>query len=87
MTPEWDRFVRHALDAGRRVILTGSNASLLSRKLGSSLTGRQHQEDILARDISVRFNIRDDHAGPRSSAGKRRLSRTPSTQGIDPLSQ
>ncbi|MEX2445265.1 MAG: ATP-binding protein [Alkalispirochaeta sp.] len=111
MAPEWDRFVRHALDAGRRVILTGSNASLLNRELGSSLTGRHLQEelfpfswaeycrfrdvnpsgealqrylaeggfpeflktenseilrqlqvDILARDISVRFNIRDDHA-------------------------
>lgn len=111
IAPEWDRFVRQALDAGRRVILTGSNASLLSRELGSSLTGRhlQHelfpfswaeycrfrdvepggaalerylaeggfpeflktgnaeilrqlQEDILARDIAVRYNIRDDRA-------------------------
>jgi uncharacterized protein len=111
MAPEWDRFVRHALDAGRRVVLTGSNASLLSRELGSSLTGRhlqeelfpfswaeycrfrevnpsgtvlerylaeggfpeflktgnpeilrQLQQDILARDIAVRFNIRDDRA-------------------------
>lgn len=38
--PEWQRFVRALLDAGRAVCLTGSNASLLGRELGSKLTGR-----------------------------------------------
>jgi len=38
--PEWQRLVRALLDAGRRVCVTGSNASLLGRELGTKLTGR-----------------------------------------------
>lgn len=38
--PEWQRLVRAFLDAGRRVCVTGSNASLLGRELGAKLTGR-----------------------------------------------
>lgn len=37
----WQRLVRTFLDRGRPVCLTGSNASLLGRDLGSKLTGRQ----------------------------------------------
>jgi uncharacterized protein len=36
----WQRLVRSLLDRGRSVCLTGSNASLLGRELGSKLTGR-----------------------------------------------
>ena len=38
--PEWQRLVRALLDSGRKVCVTGSNASLLGRELGSKLTGR-----------------------------------------------
>jgi len=38
--PQWQRLVRALLDAGRRVCVTGSNASLLGRDLGAKLTGR-----------------------------------------------
>ncbi len=38
---EWQRLVRSLLDRGRPVCVTGSNASLLGRELGSKLTGRQ----------------------------------------------
>lgn len=104
----WERYVRQKLDENFQVFVTGSNASLLSRELGSSLTGRHitkelfpfsyqeycsfHQltpsehstlsylkeggfpeyqkqkkeeiltsllDDILVRDIAVRYNIRD----------------------------
>jgi hypothetical protein len=104
----WERYVRQKLDEGFKVFVTGSNASLLSRELGTSLTGRhitkelfpfsfsefckfhklEHSvesvkkfmidggfpeyqkqkneeilthllEDILIRDIAVRYNIRD----------------------------
>lgn len=37
---EWQRLVRTLLDRGRTVCVTGSNASLLGRELGSRLTGR-----------------------------------------------
>ncbi|MDR2942307.1 MAG: ATP-binding protein [Treponema sp.] len=36
----WELYVRQKLDEGFQVLITGSNASLLSRELGSRLTGR-----------------------------------------------
>ncbi|MEZ4712936.1 MAG: ATP-binding protein [Caldilineaceae bacterium] len=38
--PEWERFVRRYMDMGYKFYITGSNASLLSRELGTRLTGR-----------------------------------------------
>lgn len=38
--PEWERFVTGCLDMGRLVLVTGSNAKMLSRELGTKLTGR-----------------------------------------------
>lgn len=36
----WERFVRRMQDSGKKFVITGSNASLLSRELGTRLTGR-----------------------------------------------
>ncbi|UUX93237.1 ATP-binding protein [Methanoplanus endosymbiosus] len=36
----WESYVRYLLDNNRKVIITGSNASLLSREPGTKLTGR-----------------------------------------------
>ena len=107
----WEVYVRGKLDEGFYVVVTGSNASMLSRELGTKLTGRHitkelfpfsyaeycgftgkeigekslqdylHQggfpqylqlnnsdvladlvNDIVYRDIAVRYNIRDEHA-------------------------
>ena len=38
--PDWERFVRRFMDQGYKFYITGSNASLLSRELGTRLTGR-----------------------------------------------
>lgn len=38
--PGWERFVRRLHDQQKKVFITGSNASLLSRELGTHLTGR-----------------------------------------------
>lgn len=38
--PNWESFVRRMQDSGFKFILTGSNASLLSREFGTKLTGR-----------------------------------------------
>lgn len=38
--PKWELFVRTLLDNKKYVIITGSNASLLSKELGTRLTGR-----------------------------------------------
>lgn len=107
----WEVYVRGKLDEGYYIVVTGSNASMLSRELGTKLTGRhitkelfpfsyaeycgfKEQEigetslydylykggfpqylqldnsdvlsdlvnDIIYRDIAVRYNIRDDHS-------------------------
>lgn len=39
--PEWEKFIRVMHDKGTRVLISGSNASMLSRELGTRLTGRQ----------------------------------------------
>lgn len=36
----WERFVRRLHDTGKKIYVTGSNASMLSRELGTHLTGR-----------------------------------------------
>ena len=36
----WERFVRRLHDYGNKIFITGSNASMLSRELGTHLTGR-----------------------------------------------
>lgn len=38
--PGWEHFVRRFMDMGCKFYITGSNASLLSRELGTRLTGR-----------------------------------------------
>lgn len=38
--PGWERFIRYLVDRKEKVILTGSNASILSKELGTKLTGR-----------------------------------------------
>lgn len=44
--PEWERYVRQKLDEGYKLIITGSNASLLSRELGTKLTGRHITKEL-----------------------------------------
>jgi uncharacterized protein len=42
----WEMYVRQKLDEGFRVIITGSNASLLSNELGTKLTGRHITQEL-----------------------------------------
>jgi predicted AAA+ superfamily ATPase len=44
--PEWERYVRQKLDEGYKLMITGSNASLLSRELGTKLTGRHITKEL-----------------------------------------
>lgn len=43
---QWERFVRRMYDTGHKFFITGSNASLLSRELGTKLTGRYVSCDL-----------------------------------------
>ena len=40
LIPEWERFVRRLHDYGNKIYITGSNAIMFSRELGTRLTGR-----------------------------------------------
>lgn len=42
----WEMYVRQKLDEGYHVMITGSNASLLSRELGTKLTGRHITKEL-----------------------------------------
>jgi predicted AAA+ superfamily ATPase len=42
----WERYVRQKLDEGYTLVITGSNASLLSRELGTKLTGRHVTKEL-----------------------------------------
>jgi predicted AAA+ superfamily ATPase len=42
----WEIFVRQKLEEGYKVAITGSNASLLSRELGTKLTGRHITREL-----------------------------------------
>ena len=43
---KWEIFVRGMLDKGKHFIITGSNASLLSKELGTKLTGRHIRQEL-----------------------------------------
>ncbi len=42
----WERFVRRLHDTGYKIYITGSNANMLSRELGTHLTGRYIQLEL-----------------------------------------
>lgn len=44
--PQWEKYVRQKLDEGYKMVVTGSNASLLSRELGTKLTGRHISTEL-----------------------------------------
>lgn len=46
----WERYVRTKLDEGFDVVVTGSNASLLARELGTKLTGRHVDSELFPFD-------------------------------------
>jgi predicted AAA+ superfamily ATPase len=43
---KWEKFIRYLVDKKEKIIITGSNASLLSRELGTRLTGRHLQIEM-----------------------------------------
>jgi len=43
---KWEKFIRYLIDKKDKIVITGSNASLLSRELGTKLTGRHLQIEL-----------------------------------------
>jgi predicted AAA+ superfamily ATPase len=55
----WERFVRRLYDQGKKIYITGSNAKLLSKELGTHLTGRYIQFEVYP--LSFKEIIRHHH--------------------------
>lgn len=74
--PGWERFVRRFVDSGLKFYITGSNASLLSRELGTRLTGRYVPIELFPFSFAEFLRFRG-HAVPDTarltSAGGARL--------------
>ena len=46
LVDKWESFVRFRLDEGYRIFITGSNATMLSKELGTKLTGRHISKEL-----------------------------------------
>lgn len=55
----WQMYVRQKLDEGFQVIITGSNATLLSKELGSKLTGRHITQELFPFSYSEFITYKD----------------------------
>ena len=56
--PEWERFIRYLVDKKEKVVLTGSNASILSKELGTKLTGRHLSIELFPFSFKEFLNLK-----------------------------
>lgn len=74
----WELFVRRLYDNGCKVFITGSNANMLSRELGTHLTGRYCQYELFPFSFSEYLAIFDTDVSQRdffSTTGISKLNR------------
>lgn len=72
----WERFVRRLHENGCKVFITGSNATMLSRELGTHLTGRFTRHELYPfsfREFLSFYNINPSEPGFTSTEGKAEL--------------
>ena len=63
---KWEKFVRYLIDNKERVVITGSNASLLSRELGTKLTGRHLQIELFPFSFKEFLAFKEEKASIQS---------------------
>jgi hypothetical protein len=63
----WESFVRFRLDEGYRIFITGSNASMLSKELGTKLTGRHITKELFPFSYSEYLAYTGEESGVLSS--------------------
>lgn len=73
--PRWELFVRRLHDAGHKLILTGSNASLLSREIGSHLTGRHRTVELFPFSFREYLALLKIPAHPTTTAASARVGK------------
>jgi len=69
----WEQFVRRLHNSGNKIIITGSNANLLSEELGTKLTGRHLNSELFPFSFSEFLRYREHQHEERDvySAEKR----------------
>jgi uncharacterized protein len=76
--PGWERFVRRLHEHGNKVFITGSNATMLSKELGTHLTGRFLRLDLFPfsfKEFLLFKNFEFDNTKVYSTEGKAELRR------------
>lgn len=63
---DWERYVRDAIDRKKTVVITGSNARLLSGELGTKLTGRHLDFEVFPFSYSEFLRYFNIPPGPES---------------------
>lgn len=69
----WERFVRRVHDDGYKVVLTGSNAQLLSAELGTRLTGRHIRQELFPFSFREFLALKEIDPHSRTAKGKAAL--------------
>ncbi|MFQ5650064.1 MAG: ATP-binding protein [bacterium] len=76
--PDWERFVRRLRDFRKKVYITGSNARLMSRELGTHLTGRYLECTLFPfsfREFLQFKRLNFDEEDSHTTAGRAKLKR------------
>jgi predicted AAA+ superfamily ATPase len=74
----WERFVRRLHELGNKVFITGSNATMLSRELGTHLTGRFIRHELFPfsfKEFLLLNNFRFDKKKIHGTEGKAEVRR------------
>src|SRR3989344_7632204 len=64
--PQWEIFVRRLVDLKEKIIITGSNASLLSKELGTKLTVRHLQIELFPFSFNEFLSIKKEKPSIKS---------------------
>jgi uncharacterized protein len=73
----WERFVRRLYDSGNKIFITGSNAFLLSKELGTHLTGRYLQIELYPFSFQEFLRYRNENISEKdvfTTEGRARIS-------------
>ncbi len=63
---KWEKYVRYLVDRKEKVVITGSNASLLSSEFGTKLTGRHIQTEMFPFSYNEFLKLKKKKPGVKS---------------------
>jgi uncharacterized protein len=67
LVDQWESFVRFRLDEGYKIFITGSNATMLSKELGTKLTGRHISKELFPFSYQEYLTFTHEQRGSDSS--------------------